>query len=149
MMSDEAHHAESVKVGRQRRRSVIVTWTAVALIIGLLAGGLSATVANSFTTIAVLHEVQEGQEDTSPTQQRLLDIISAVQATSDRIYSCTDPTGECYRKSQRETAGVVGNLNEVTVVASACAAGFASLPLQERVRATRQCVTEILQPKQH
>lgn len=39
----------------------------------------------------------------------------------DRLIDCTTPGGRCFEDSQKRTADAVGNLNEITVFAAACA----------------------------
>lgn len=41
--------------------------------------------------------------------------------TNERIVSCTDPEGDCYRESQERTKAVVADIGKVSAYAAACA----------------------------
>lgn len=61
--------------------------------------------------------VRDTQIEGTPTGQKLL-------SSSDRILDCTEPSGDCFKASQKRTARAVGDINEVIVLAAACSAGL-------------------------
>lgn len=147
-MNGETGHIESAELGKRRRRSVLATSVFVALVGLFCVGSVTISVVNSFQNKATIDAVRNTQTANSPVILRLGEILEEVQRGTDRIIDCTDPEGTCYAEGQKRTSEVVGSLNEVTVVASACAAGFADLAMPARVTATRACVDEILAQSQ-
>lgn len=44
--------------------------------------------------------------------------------TLHTIKDCTQPSGECYKRSQRQAASAVASINRVAIYAAACAAQY-------------------------
>lgn len=111
-----------------------------------IAIGLSTLVVGLVLAIA---SIRQTQLDGTPTGRKLL-------AASERILDCTDagddstgrPPGKCFTESQERTRDAVGNINEVAVLAAACAAGLPDgLSDDKRVIRTQRCLIEQLAAK--
>lgn len=68
---------------------------------------------------------------------RNLDSGKSVRKT---LLDCVQPTGVCYKQGQEQTAKLVGNLNQVSVLAAACAPDYVRLPLPARIVAIEKCI---------
>jgi uncharacterized membrane protein SpoIIM required for sporulation len=61
------------------------------------------------------------------------------------IQDCTQPTGKCYQRSQKQTAGAVADINRVVILAAACASGLPlGLPIEDRQARIQACVIDRL-----
>lgn len=80
-------------------------------------------------------------------RQRVIEAQSVENGRlAEAIRDCTTPGGDCYQRSRQASADAVGSINRVTVIAAACAVGInADLPVAERERLIRACLTERLQ----
>lgn len=63
------------------------------------------------------------------------------RATLRTIEDCTQPTGACYRRGQEQTANAVSSINQVVILAAACASGLPQgLTIVARQSAIQSCV---------
>lgn len=61
------------------------------------------------------------------------------------IQDCTQPTGDCYRRGQQQTASAVSSINRVVILAAACASGLpGGLTVEARQNAIQACVIDRL-----
>jgi len=58
----------------------------------------------------------------------------------DQLADCIQPTGKCFKDGQARTGEAVGSINQVSVLAAACAPDYVSLPLPQRTAAIRACI---------
>lgn len=116
-----------------RRRTagwVLLSVTAAAVILGVIVTLVS--------TWQIADEVRTTQLEGTPLGKQLA-------ASADRILDCTDSTGECYKRNQRRTAQVVGDLNRVIVLAAACSVGLdPHMTVDERQVSIQGCVLDRL-----
>lgn len=116
-----------------RRRTagwVLLSVCAVAFILG--------TVATVASTRQAVDEVRRTQLEGTPLGKQLA-------KSADRILDCTDSTGECYKRNERRTAQVVGDLNRVIVLAAACSVGLdPNFTVDQRQIAIQGCVLDRL-----
>lgn len=91
--------------------------------IALLVVGLVFVVVQTFGLVSQTRATQEGNRD-------LLNLIK----------SCTDPSGECAKRGQEQTADAIADINRVTVYAAACA----DEPGVQGQSAIYACVVEML-----
>lgn len=68
--------------------------------------------------VALVGYGQQRQDERRREQSRAL--IQETKATSDRIKSCTDPSGACYRDGQARTASAIASLVLSDVRVSEC-----------------------------
>lgn len=73
------------------------------------------------TTAQLVEEIRENQK--------------SGRAVVDRINDCTTPGRKCFDQAQRRTAGVVGDINRVTIYAASCGAQYPG-----QVAAVEACV---------
>ena len=66
--------------------------------------------------------------------------LNGSHAARDLIIDCVQPTGKCYQDGQARTAKAIGSINEVSVLAAACAPNYVNLPLPQRVAAIEACI---------
>lgn len=76
----------------------------VGVLCAALVVGLSVVLVQVFALTSAIREQQK-----------------ANTATNERIVSCTDPQGECYREAQERTADAVADIGKVAAYASSCA----------------------------
>lgn len=61
------------------------------------------------------------------------------------IRDCTQPSGQCYKRGQAQTAQAVADIGRYVVLAAACAADVdASQPVDRRIALITACITERL-----
>jgi len=104
--------------------ALLVTVTVVLL--GLLVIRQSQTI----------NEIRATQQDGSPSSKRLISL-------SNLIAGCVTPGEPCYDNGQKQTAGVVSSIGEMTAITVACG----DLPGEQTVAQIRACVTEQLKPE--
>jgi hypothetical protein len=77
-------------------------------------------------------------------------VILAIVAVQNRltlqtIRDCTQPSGGCYVRGQKQTAGAVADINRVVILAAACASGLPTgLRIAERQAQIQACVIDRL-----
>jgi hypothetical protein len=76
----------------------------VGVLVGVIVLGM---IYLGVQTYSLASSIREQQKTNSSTNATILD--------------CTEPSGECYRKSQERTAAVVADIGKVSAYASACA----------------------------
>lgn len=59
------------------------------------------------------------------------------KAILERVNSCTDPEGSCYKVNQQRSAKTIGDLNKVSLIAAYCAS---KTPPYVRLSDVRHCV---------
>lgn len=88
--------------------------------------------------VVVIISIRTTQLEGTPLGKKLL-------ASSDRVLDCTEPTGQCYKDSQAQTAKAVGDINRVVILASACSIGLdPKMPVVARQNVIQACVIERL-----
>ncbi|QOR55317.1 MAG: hypothetical protein SHS37scaffold537_15 [Phage 68_12] len=120
------------RVGRAElwKRGLIVF---IAVAVSALFVVLGVVIARQGNTI---DEIRATQQEGSPSQQRLIDL-------SNLIAGCVTPGRDCYENGQRQTAGAVSSINEITAITVACG----DLPGEQTVTQIRACVTQQLEPE--
>lgn len=94
----------------------------------------------------VLTAVRETQQSGSPAVKAATRAAESAKTaaeasteTNDQILDCLNPTGECFKESQRRTA----DFGRLQVLAVVCATGIdATLPFDRRLALVNECVTE-------
>lgn len=81
-----------------------------------------------FSIYGLADAIRETQQTGSPILKAIADQQDDIEAGTDasvatnkQVLDCTQPTGECYRESQKRSADVVGSINEISLYAAACA----------------------------
>lgn len=97
---------------RQRRFG----WALIGVLIGSLVMLLVASILNTNRTVATIRDSQQIAIKNREANDKILEAIE----------SCTTPGRKCFRESQRRTAKVVADINQVTVLAAVCAANAPS-----------------------
>lgn len=83
-------------------------------------------------------EIRATQLEGTPIGKKLL-------ASSERVLDCTEPKGQCFQDGQARTADAVANINQVIILASACAVGLDSdLSVEDRQGEIQACVIDRL-----
>lgn len=137
MADHEANHDLIARRGRYyaiRGIFLFITFLVLLLVLGL----------QTFLAIQDHHRIQQNEFIQGKILEQAkvnAEIGRTTQGISKRLLSCTAPAGKCYQSSAERTGVLIQNINEVSIVASACASG---LPpgLSDGVRAvrTRDCV---------
>ena len=71
----------------------------------------------------------------------LVSLAQENHQTLATIKDCTQPTGACHQRGQRDTARAVASINRVVILAAACASGLPPhISVAERQSETQQCV---------
>lgn len=147
MSHHTAHeHTPNEELGRKRRRAVLVTYLFWGVVGLLLVSSNVIALVNTFQTKENTQAIKETQNEGSPVSLKLLDIIKSVQATQDQIISCTTPKGDCAKRSNRLAQRYFGGFNESSLLAAVCAVGYIDEPVDQRLRDTQQCVTDLTTP---
>lgn len=68
------------------------------------------------------------------------DVLGGSKKARDLIIDCVRPTGQCYRDGQKRTAAAISSINQVSILAAACAPNYVNLPLPERTAAIKACI---------
>lgn len=113
-------------------------WGAIAGV-----GIIALVLATGFVLVKVYDlssEIRATQQAGSPAVKAAIDAAESADAGTDYIKDCVEAGGECYKDNQRRSADAIASLNQVAILASGCAAGFAELPPDRRVAETQQCV---------
>lgn len=92
---------------RWKRIGIAFTAFAVAVVAGLLGWTIGKI-------LEVQDDIRRTQINGTPTGKAILD-------TAETIESCTNPEGECYRRTQETQSGAVNAINEITIYAVTCA----------------------------
>lgn len=101
-------------------------------LLGVATGALVVLVMVLLVRVADLTaQIRETQKVTAPLTEK-------IDKTSRRIRSCTTPKMPCYERSQRQTAKAVGDINEVVILAAACASQMPGASVADITR----CVTD-------
>ena len=120
-----------------RQRPVI--GAVVGVLVGLL---IVAVLALMVRTWSLTDQTREAQKTNTGT-------LEASQRTLDRVNDCTQPSGECFKRGQEQTAKAVGDINRVVVLAAACSVGLdQKLGIDERQSQISSCVIDRLAAKQ-
>jgi len=69
--------------------------------------------------LAVLYALLQGARTTQAIRDTQVDNHTVL----DTIQDCTQPSGDCYMRGQKRTAGAVASINRVVILAAACAVG--------------------------
>lgn len=112
-----------------------LTWA----IIGMLVGAIVAALVS--VPVAVW-QIRDTQLEGTPLGKKLT-------VSAERILDCTDagdeknPPGDCYRKNQERTAEVLASVQQITVLAAACALDTSNdQPVSVRVARISACITD-------
>lgn len=81
---------------------------------------ITATISNTI----VITEIRNAQRNS--------------RAAVDAIKDCTTPGRKCFTRSQRQTGKVVGSLNDMTVIAAACA----DRPNSQTLMQIKRCIVK-------
>lgn len=88
-----------------------VAFAVMGLTLGVLAVLLLVSILQ---TRMLVGEVRNTQKTNTGT-------VRLIKAQGRAIRDCTDPTGECFKRAKRQTAGAVNDINKISVYAAACA----------------------------
>jgi hypothetical protein len=103
------------------------TWRRLAwFVLGFLATALFVT---------VLYALLQGAQ----TTQAIRDSQKNNHALLNTINDCTKPTGKCFQRGQKRTAGAVASINRVVILAAACAVGKTGNEVEIQAQ-IQQCV---------
>lgn len=114
------------------RRTVLSTFaTRLLVVLVVLLGATIVTLqlritSQSSQTVRSIAAQQDGNTAS----------VQTIKALTRQIESCTTPTGDCYKDSQKRTAGAVGDINKVVVLAAACA----DKPRQQTEAEIQRCI---------
>lgn len=72
--------------------------------------------------------------------QRVADLVKAEQRNSQLLIDCTTPHHDCYDNANKNTSKAIASINEVTVIAVACARE----PLNTTTAQVKACVEQEL-----
>lgn len=123
---------------RRVRRSEIATRLAIVLAV-IYALGTTGTIV--VLAVQDNHRISQNTE----IQQFIKDQAITNGEISKQVRDCTTPEGECYQRSREATADAVGNINQVVILAAACASGLPQgLPVDERQARIQSCVIDRL-----
>lgn len=103
--------------------------------IGLLIGALAIAILSVPVLTAQIRATQVQNTQKNDARDQELRVINKV---ARRIESCTTPNKPCWKRSQRQTAQAVGDINRVVILAAACAS---QMPGASVERITR-CVAD-------
>ena len=109
------------------RRSRAETFVRVGGLVGAI-GVVCLIVASLVYLVNIASKIQQVQAETTKRGQE--------------IQSCTTPGGACYERSQQQTGAAVGSINQVTILAVACA----RQPGNDTEAEVKACVEKGLQP---
>ncbi len=73
----------------------------------------------TYNTVLIRH----GQVQNRSTLANTATAARNAQTTADSIHSCVTPGEPCFRRAQQQTAGAVASINQVVILAAACAVG--------------------------
>lgn len=112
----------------------LTTWLLGSLAMVIVLTTLYTMVKTNTVVDLIRHDqatnIQRAKDTKSNTEQ--------IKRLAAQIESCTNPTGECFKRGQRRTGEAVASINDVILAAAACDEG--STPLPE----IRACVAELL-----
>lgn len=109
-------------------------------VIGGLAVGL--VVAMLLSVPILVAQVRATQVHNTSKTQANTDTLVAVKGLAKQINSCVTPGRPCFKESQERTAGVLANVQQIVILAAACAVDeTASQPVDRRVADVLACVT--------
>lgn len=91
----------------------------IFVVLVLTIGGLSLAVT-TFLAFEDHHRIKQNQAIQLFIKQQSIQNGQTAHAIED----CTQPGGDCYQRSQRQTAGAVADINRVVILAAACASGL-------------------------
>lgn len=124
---------KEIKYRSTARGALIGLAVAVCLALAILLGFAAYT---SYTSSRSLQAIEDGQK----SGHTLLNTIN----------DCTQPTGKCYKRGQRRTASAVSSINQVVILAAACASGLPpGLTVESRQAEIQTCVINRLARHQH
>ena len=123
-----------------RRATRASFWTRLFLVMVSL-----LLVAAIVTIVVLLATIRGTQLDGTPTGKKLV-------ASADRILDCTEPgdgkkkpAGDCYRRSQRQTADILTSAQRIIILSAACSTDLdPAASVDERIAAITVCVTKRL-----
>lgn len=95
--------------------------------------------------LMLIGQVRATQQNGSPAVKAARDAAQAAEATNDQILDCLQPSGECFKESQRRNAEVLGSVQRIIFLSAACSADLdPNASVDARVRIISDCVTERL-----
>lgn len=104
----------------------------------LIGLSIGLAVAVLLAAIAVIGQIRSTQIEGTPTGKKLV-------TSADRILDCTEPKGECYRRSQRQTADILISAQRIIILSAACSTDLdPAASVDERIAAISACVTKRL-----
>jgi hypothetical protein len=132
-MSDRALHSRATaKVARAekvKRILIVVTTVVVLAILGLC--------------LVIVGQVRNTQVDRLPQTEKN-------DATLALIKDCTEPSGECFKRSQRRTAKAVTQIGAGNILAVVCALDVPDdTPTNVALELVTECVTARLANRHH
>ena len=98
--------------------------------LGVIATALVIAIIVATITVTKVRDTQIGAVDT----------INNTKQTLHLIRDCTEPSGSCYQRSQKQTADAVDNIGLLSTYAAACA----DQPDQQTAVEIRECVLDLL-----
>lgn len=117
----------------QRHRPIL--YALVAVLVGVL---VVAVLALMTRTWSLTDQIRESQVQNTAARESSDRTLHAIQ-------DCTQPTGECFKRGQTQTAKAVGDINRVVILASACSVGLDQrMTVSQRQAAIQQCVIDRL-----
>lgn len=110
----------------------------------LVAFGVGLVLAALLSVPVLTAQIRTTQLEGTPTGKKLV-------AASERILDCTEagsetePAGDCYRRSQEQTAAILTSAQRIVILSAACAVDVdATQPIQARIQQITDCVTRRL-----
>jgi len=67
-------------------------------------------------------------------------LLVSAQHSRNQLADCIQPTGRCFQEGQARTGKAVGSINQITVLAAACAPDYVRMPLPARQKAIEACI---------
>lgn len=111
-------------------------WTFIVLGVVAIVGLLSVAAIIGAVNSTLIRQSQVTNTTTLNNSSRVLELVE----------DCTTPGGECYQRGRENTAGAVGDIGRVTVLAAACAASIedANLSVPARADLIQRCIVDNL-----
>jgi hypothetical protein len=67
-------------------------------------------------------------------------VLQGSENARNLIIDCVTPTGKCFREGQARTGAAIQSINQVSILAAACAPDYVTLPLAQRTDAIKACI---------
>jgi len=110
-------------------------------LLGVLAMLLVLTTTYAMVNTAVLVDLIRQDQQTSVQRNKTTAAnTEQIKRVAEQIESCTTPEGECFKRGQARTGAAVASINDVVILAAACA----KQPNNVTAAQIRACVVDLL-----